>query len=397
VPIPNTLANGNYTVAAGYNGDTNYVGNLPATVVPLIVGPAGPTVPTINWTPPVGISYGATLGGILNATAVSGSTAVAGTFTYTATLAGGSAVVVIRTTVLGAGSYTLTATFTPTNTTAFASTTGNVSLTVAKATTAVALASSAASVGVGSPVTFTATVSSAAGTPSGSVTFYNGTTSLGSGTLALGVATFTTTNLPVGGLSITAVYSGDSNFSTLTSSALTESVMTTFTVTAPTTPVTVAPGGSVSVNLSVPPVGGAFDNVVTLSATGLPPGATATFNPPTVTPGTAGATTMMTIHLEATTASIPASDTPGNHRGFPAVPFSLGFVLFGAMLGRKRIPRQLVLALALAAAGSTTLLLSGCGTGYSTPPQTQAGNYTVKITGTSGTSQASTTMTLVVQ
>ncbi len=268
----------------------------------------GPAAPTIVWTAPVGgITYGATLSGILNASAVSGSTSVAGTFTYTATLAGGSAVAVTAATVLGAGSYTITATFTPTDTTIYASTSASIALTVAKATPALALTSSAASVGVGSAVTFTATLTSSAGTPSGSVSFYDGTTLLGTGTLAMGVATYTTTNLPVGALSITAVYGGDTNFSALTSAGLTESVLTSFTVTAPTTPVPVAPGGAAIIDLTIPPLGGAFDSVVTLSASGLPPGATATFNPPTVTPGSAGAPTVMTIQLATLAAGIPAA------------------------------------------------------------------------------------------
>jgi hypothetical protein len=236
-----------------------------------------------------------------------------------------------------------------------------------------------------------------AGTPSGSVSFYDGTTLLGSGTLAMGVATYTTTNLPVGALSITAVYSGDSNFSTLTSAALTESVMTGFTLTAPTTPVTIAPGGSVMLNITVPPLGGAFTNVVTLSASGLPPGATATFNPPAVTPGSAGAPTVLTIQLAAATASIPASDLPARHGRFPVAPFSLAFVLFSTVLGRKRIPRALVLGLALAVLGVSTMFVTGCGGGSATTQSTPAGNYTVKVTGTSGTSQASTTITLAVQ
>jgi hypothetical protein len=184
--------------------------------------------------------------------------------------------------VLGAGSYTLTATFTPTDTSTYASTTANASFTVAKATPVLALTSSAVAVAVGSPVTFTATVTSSAGTPTGSVSFYDGTMLLGTATLAAGVATYMTVNLPVGALSITAVYSGDNNFSTLTSAGLTETVMTAYTVTAPTTPVLVAPGGAATIDITVPPLGGAFNGVVTLSATGLPPGATATFNPPTV-------------------------------------------------------------------------------------------------------------------
>ncbi|MFZ0279645.1 MAG: Ig-like domain repeat protein, partial [Candidatus Sulfotelmatobacter sp.] len=292
IPIANSLASGNYTVNLTYAGDSNYAAISTAVVVPVVVGAA---VPTIVWTAPAGgITYGATLSGILNASAVSGSTPVAGTFTYTATLAGGSAVAVTGETVLSAGSYTLTATFTPSDTSTYASTTATASFTVAKATPVLTLTSSAAAVGVGSSVTFTVTVTSSAGTPTGSVSFYDGTTLLGTGTLAAGVATYTTLNLPVGALSITAVYSGDGNFLTLTSAGLTETVMTAYTVTAPTTAVPVAPGGAATIDITVPPLGGAFDGVVTLSATGLPPGATATFNPPTVTPGSSGAPTVLT-------------------------------------------------------------------------------------------------------
>jgi len=395
IPIANTLAAGSYTVSLTYGGDGNYAAISTAVNIAVVVGAA---VPTINWTGPAGgITYGATLSGILNAAAVSGETTVAGTFTYTATLAGGSPIAVTTTTVLAAGSYTLTATFTPTNTSAYASTSASVSLKVAKATPVLALTSSAAAVGVGNAVIFTATVSFTSGTPSGSVSFYDGTTLLGTGTLAAGVANYTTTNLPVGALSITAVYGGDSNFLTLTSSALTETVMTAFAVTGPTTPVTVAPGGAATINITVPPLGGAFDNVVTLSASGLPPGATATFNPPTVTPGSAGAPTVLTIQLAALAAGgSPASDIPTNHRGLPLAGFSLGFILFGAVLGRKRMPRGLVLVLALASLGIGTSLLTGCGGGFANTAST-AGNYTVTVTGTSGSLQASTTVTLVVE
>jgi sugar lactone lactonase YvrE len=387
---------GAHTITANYVGVSgSFVASSNTTTVQLS---SGPITPTVNWTGPAsGITYGATLSGMLNASAVSGSTAVAGTFTYTATLAGGSPVAVTGTTVLGAGSYTLTATFTPTDSSTYASTSANASLTVAKATPAVALTSSLAAAAVGSAVSFTATVTSSAGMPSGSVSFYDGTTLLGTGTLAAGVATYTTVNLPVGALSITAVYSGDSNFLTLTSSAFTETVMTAFTVTAPTTPITVAPGGAVTVNITVPPLGGAFNSVVTLSASGLPPGATATFNPPTVTPGSAGAPSVLTIQLAAMTASVPAGDLPPNRGRLPLTPVSLGFVVFGAMLGRKRIPRGLVLVLTLAGAGIATSLLTGCGGGFANTPPTQAGNYTVTVTGTSGAFQASTTVTLAVQ
>jgi 2-iminoacetate synthase ThiH len=74
-------------------------------------------------------------------------------------------------------------------------------------------------------LTFAATVSSAAsGTPTGSVTFYDRTTSLGNETLTGATATYTTTTLSAGTHSITATYSGDTNFMASTSAVLTQLV-----------------------------------------------------------------------------------------------------------------------------------------------------------------------------
>ena len=68
-------------------------------------------------------------------------------------------------------------------------------------------------VGDGVPVTFTATVSElppAGATPTGgTVTFYDGATALGTAPLSGGASTLTTTALPVGEQTISAVYSGD--------------------------------------------------------------------------------------------------------------------------------------------------------------------------------------------
>ncbi len=73
----------------------------------------------------------------------------------------------------------------------------------------------------GQSVTFTAMVTAASpgsGTPTGTVTFMDGSATLGTGTLnGSGVATLSTASLPTGTDSITAVYSGDANFTTSTS------------------------------------------------------------------------------------------------------------------------------------------------------------------------------------
>ncbi len=152
-----------------------------------------------------------------------------------------------------------------------------------------ALTASPNPVNVGQTVTFTATVSPIpTGSPAGTVSFYSGSTLLGTAPVnGSGIATLTSNSFTAGTKSITAVYSGNTAFATSTSSPLSLTVQTApvFSITAPQTPFTVKAGGSVDVHIVVPPVGGSYNSLVTMSATGLPPGAVATFNPGTVTPG----------------------------------------------------------------------------------------------------------------
>jgi hypothetical protein len=72
-------------------------------------------------------------------------------------------------------------------------------------------------------VTLNASVAASAGSdvPTGSVSFMDGKTLLSKVTLAAGKANLTTSSLAVGSHTITAVYSGDTNFATVTSSAQT--------------------------------------------------------------------------------------------------------------------------------------------------------------------------------
>lgn len=249
----------------------------------------------------------------------------------------------------------------------------------------------------GASVTLLATVSPApTGTPLGTISFYDGEILLATVSVnSAGVATFTSTLLPVGGLSLTAVYSGNASFAGSNSSAFTETVNTAYTVTAPPAPVTVPQGGSVAINVTVPPVGGAYNSVVTLSATGLPPGATAAFNPPKVTPGTNGAPTVMTIQLAPLAAAL-FGPRPSLGRLSFAVLLMVGFCGMG--LGRKRSPsRRAKAVLGCAVLLCMGLTLVGCGGGFLSPATTPPNTYVVTITGTSGALHASTTVTVVVQ
>ncbi|HEY3835187.1 MAG TPA: Ig-like domain repeat protein [Bryobacteraceae bacterium] len=324
-----------------------------------------------------------------------------------------SGVATLTLTTLSVGAHSLTAVYSG-NTGFAASTSSAITETVTSITataTITVLTGAPSPVDAGQSVTFTAAVSpTPTGSATGTVSFYNGSTLLGTETLSSGAATFTTSSLPAGVLSITAVYSGDTELAGSTSAVLMETVSTAYTVTAPPTPVPVAQGGSVEVSVNVPPLGGAFNNLVTLSASGLPPGATATFNPPAVTPGSAGAPTVMTIQLATATARLLPGSGPGSSptpRQWPlaglVLTIALGaagwrtksfaarsFSIRSGSISARRMMARLVLAGALGT-------LIGCGGGFIGPPTTQPGSFVVTITGTSGSLSVSTTVTVVVQ
>ena len=78
----------------------------------------------------------------------------------------------------------------------------------------------------GQSVTFTATISDSGGTPTGTVTFEDNGVAIGNpvNVGAGGVATLTTTQLPVGTNAITATYSGDTRFASSIAAELDETV-----------------------------------------------------------------------------------------------------------------------------------------------------------------------------
>lgn len=120
----------------------------------------------------------------------------------------------------------------------------------------------------GQAVTFTVTVLASVGTPTGTVDFQDGGTTIsgcGASTLVAGQATCITAGLTGGTHTITAVYSGDSNFATSTGTLTPDQVInkheTTSTLTVAFNPL--APGNVLTL-------------VVTSSGSEIPTG-TATF------------------------------------------------------------------------------------------------------------------------
>jgi hypothetical protein len=149
------------------------------------------------------------------------------------------------------------------------------------------------------------------------------------------------------------------------------------------TTLTLAPGQQSTVNITVTPQNG-FNGAVTFSCSGLPRGATCSFNPATVTP-TGGATATTTLTIAVGTSTAAAHDD-----SIPMIPeTTLAFTL--CLLGwrRRRGVRPFVL---LTAAVFSLSLLSGC-----SGPSHQPTTSTVTVTATSGSVQQSVALTLTVQ
>jgi Bacterial Ig-like domain (group 3)/FG-GAP-like repeat len=131
---------------------------------------------------------------------------------------------------LGSGVHNVDASY-PGDSVFLGSTSSTVPLTAAPVNTSLALtASKTSSILVGDPVTLTATLAPfTVGPPTTTtngelVNFFNGAALLGSGHLLNGIATLTTTTLPIGADSLTAVFPGDSNYNPSSSNALTATI-----------------------------------------------------------------------------------------------------------------------------------------------------------------------------
>ena len=140
----------------------------------------------------------------------------------TATLAGGIANVTIST--LSGGSHSIIAAYSGAS--AFAGSSSSPTLQAVNPASTTTTASSSLNPSLrGQPVTFTALISSgSAGIPTGTVGFKDGQNVLGTGPVNGGKAAFTAGALSVGAHPITAVYSGDGNFTGSASSVFTQNV-----------------------------------------------------------------------------------------------------------------------------------------------------------------------------
>jgi hypothetical protein len=277
-----SLIPGTYDVTAAYAGDTNYNGTS-ATGASFTVTKATPAI--TEAAAPATTPYGAQ-----DTVSVAGLPAGAtGTVTFTS---GGSTLCTASLpstscqtpASLTPGTYGVTATYSGDSkyTGAIAS---GASFTVTKATTSMIESAAPASIAYGVQDTLSVTGLPAGAT--GIVTFSSGSTTLCAATLPA-ASCQTSTTLPPGTYAVTAVYPGDSTY---TGNAATGA---SFTVTKAT----------LSMTETASPASIVYGAVDTLSAAGLPAGATGTLT------FTSGSATLCAAALPATSCLTSASLSP---------------------------------------------------------------------------------------
>jgi hypothetical protein len=318
-----------------------------------------------------------------------------------------SSVATLSTTSLAAGTYSLTAQYAG-NANFLSSTSVAVSVTVNAQATTTSLAASPNPVATGQTLTLTAAVEGRGSTtPAGTVSFLSGSTLLGTATLnSSGVATLSTTSLAAGTYSLTAQYSGNANFLSSTSTAVSVTVNAqatttdlpfSFNTTGSTPSQTVQPGGSATYTLSVSPALGTTLPAITFTASGLPEGSTVTFSPRTIAAGS-GATNV-TLSIQVPAQSVMLARDRNLNGGLPLVAFCILLLPFGGRIRRsgKRMLRLSCMVLLLL--GATSLVgLAGCtapvsGEFSSQSPQT----YTITVATTSASPSQTTNVTLIVE
>jgi hypothetical protein len=160
-----------------------------------------------------------------------------------------------------------------------------------------------------------------------------------------------------------------------------------FTISSPSPAQTVTQGGTANYTITATPQNGAFNSAISFDVSGLPTGATASFVPATVTPGSAAATSTLTVQTAAPTLVATGS-------GWKLATPVLALIGLFFVPGKRR-RRWLALGVLLIASLSALTALSGCGGGFTLTKSSQS--YTITVTGTSGADVQTTTVQLTVQ
>ncbi len=231
--ITKSLAVGGHAITAVYNGNANYITSTSAVMTQTVNQDATTSVVTSSVNPSVtgqAVTFTVTVSAASPGsgtpsgmvTFMDGGTALGAAVTLNA-----SGKATLKVALPSAGSHSITVAYAG-DTNFVGDTSSTLTQTVNPDATTTARATSFNPSVFGQTVTFTATVSASSpgsGTPTGLVTFIDGATAIGTGMLdGSGVATFSTSALSVSTHVIYVVYAGDANYTTSTSTSISQKV-----------------------------------------------------------------------------------------------------------------------------------------------------------------------------
>ena len=271
--------------------------------------------------------------------------------------------------------------------------------TVSFATTAAGSTATAQGLTLSNPGTAALSITSVALGGTNPTDFAISANTCGSSLAAGGTCTISVTFTPASAASFAATLSVVDNATGSPQTAALSGTGTTsvsnFALTSSPASLTV-PGGSLAqFTITAAGVGGSFNSPVVLSVSGLPTGTTSSFAPPTVTPGSTGANSILSIQTLPDYVLSTQPQRPGTKNTSPIFVALLLLPLLGIRRLRKRLarlPRITIALLFFAACGA--LALTGCGGGYYAP---QSHTYALTITGQSGITFSTTSVSLTVQ
>jgi hypothetical protein len=213
-------------------------------------------------------------------------------------------------------------------------------------------------------------------------------------------AAITATDIATGGEVQVTVYNPAPSGGT--SSGVTLQV-SSFTLGATPTSVTVTAGQSAIYTIQLTPQFGSFDSLVTFNCVGLPSKCTASFSPASATPGAGSVTTTLTLTTKAASSSASASLFGTTGFGPPTLGLlALALTLFLCGGFRRHIPWRLARCwLTASALVCLVILIGSCGAGggNNNPPPytgTPKGTHQISVQGTSGNMTIPMAVTLIV-